>query len=462
MKRFVHQNYGLAFSLERACQIAIQQGNKGYGSIRTKQMRIQYFTEFLQKSGIKDLRKVRYTDLQAFGAHVAQMANNHNWSAAYAQNLISDANALMGSVRRQRSFRIHPCAYVSQRGWTRTHPPTGMSMREVEQCAHALFQNGDVRAAVILLMARFFGMRLQEAVKANLPRLLRQAQREGRINILEGTKGGRKVARYVSTTDFGIWVLQQAYDLAREDHSHCLIPQDQNYIGFIRSEIARARPIMKRHGIKGFHDLRSAYSCDRYLQILGVPAPVFTGGRTTFGEADHQARMIISAELGHHRPEVVNSYIGARKPVPEFSDNDRAEQARQKRAMTELQAPVTEAAVSYLLRSAFKGPKSEYRVHLRRVSDMLLPYCRTHAIRYLHEITLQDLQEIARSETIQHENRRPKTQQDYLLSLLRFVHALDQGQWELPIREASGFVKKTQAGRPLKLNRRRFRKDGNP
>ena len=74
MKRFIHQNYGFAFSLERACQIAIQRGNKGFGSIRTKQMRIQYFTEFLKTSGIKDLRKVRYADLQSFGEHVAQLA----------------------------------------------------------------------------------------------------------------------------------------------------------------------------------------------------------------------------------------------------------------------------------------------------------------------------------------------------------------------------------------------------
>ncbi|MEB8536883.1 integrase domain-containing protein [Acidithiobacillus ferriphilus] len=461
MKRFIHQNYGLAFSLERACQIAIQRGNKGYGSIRTKQKRIQYFTEFLKTSGIKDLRKVRYADLQSFGEHVAQLAKTQNWSTAYAQNILADANVLMGFVRRQRSFRIRPCAYVGQRGWTRSNPPTGMSMSDIEQCAHALFKNGGERAALILLMARFFGMRLQEAVKADLPRLLRQAKREGRINILEGTKGGRKVARLVTINDFGIWILQQAHDLAREDHGRCLIPQDQNYICFIRSEIARARQVMKTFEIKGFHDLRSAYSCDRYTQIAGVPAPVFTAGRTTRGELDHNARVVISAELGHRRPEVVNSYIGARKPAPEFSDIDRAEQARLKREMTELQAPVTEASLSCLLRSTFKGPKSECRIHLRRVSDMLLPYCRAHAIHRLGEITLQNLQEMVRSETIGHENRSRKTQQDYLLSLLRFAHALGHAEWELPIREAAGFVKKTQAGRQLKINRRRFRDNKN-
>ena len=461
MKRFIHQNYGFAFSLERACQIAIQRGNKGYGSIRTKQMRIQYFTEFLKTSGIKDLRKVRYADLQSFGEHVAQLVKTQNWSTAYAQNILSDANVLMGFVRHQRSFRIRPCAYVGQRGWTRSNPPTGMSMSDIEQCAHALFKNGDERAGLILLMARFFGMRLQEAVKADLPRLLRQAKREGRINILEGTKGGRKVARLLSVNDFGIWILQQAHDLAREDHGHCLIPQDQNYICFIRSEIARARQVMKTCGIKGFHDLRSAYSCDRYTQIAGVPAPVFTGGRTTRGEVDHNARMVISTELGHHRPEVANSYIGARKPAPEFADIDRAEQTRQKREMAELQTPVNEASLSYLLRSTFKGPKSEYRIHLRRVSDMLLPYCRAHAVHRLGEITLQDLQEMVRSETIEHGNRSRKTQQDYLLSLLRFAHALGHAEWELPIREAAGFVKKTQAGRQLKINRRLFRDNRN-
>lgn len=172
-------------------------------------------------------------------------------------------------------------------------------------------------------------------------------------------------------------------------------------------------------------------------------------------------RVVISAELGHHRPEVVNSYIGARKPAPEFADIDRAEQTRQKREMAELHAPISENSLSYLLRSTFKGPKSEFHIHLRRISGMLLPYCRAHAIHRLGEITLQDLQEMVRSETIEHENRRRKTQQDYLLSLLRFAHALGYAEWELPIREAAGFVKKTQAGRQLKINRRLFRDSRN-
>ncbi|WP_298173733.1 hypothetical protein, partial [Acidithiobacillus sp.] len=187
----------------------------------------------------------------------------------------------------------------------------------------------------------------------------------------------------------------------------------------------------------------------------------FTGGRTTRGEVDHNARMVISAELGHQRPEVVNSYIGARKPAPEFADIDKAEQARQKREMAELQAPISENSLSYLLRSTFKGPKSEYRIHLRRVSGMLLPYCHAHAVHRLGEITLQDLQEMVRSETIERENRSRKTQQDYLLSLLRFAHALGHAEWEVPVREAADFVKKTQAGRQLKINRRRFRDNRN-
>ncbi len=67
----------------------------------------------------------------------------------------------------------------------------------------------------------------------------------------------------------------------------------------------------------------------------------------------------------------------------------------------------------------------------------------SHAIHRLDEITLQDLQEMVRSETIEHGNRSRKTQQDYLLSLLRFTHALGPAKWEPPIWEAAGFVKKT-------------------
>ena len=50
------------------------------------------------------------------------------------------------------------------------------------------------RLAAIVLLARTTGMRLREAILADLPRLHREAEHLGRINIQDGTKGGRSGA----------------------------------------------------------------------------------------------------------------------------------------------------------------------------------------------------------------------------------------------------------------------------
>lgn len=48
--------------------------------------------------------------------------------------------------------------------------------------------------AAIVLLTRITGMRLREAILADLPRLRREAELLGRINIQDGTKGGRSGA----------------------------------------------------------------------------------------------------------------------------------------------------------------------------------------------------------------------------------------------------------------------------
>jgi len=50
---------------------------------------------------------------------------------------------------------------------------------------------GQLRAAAIVLLAPFMEMRLREAILADPPRLCREAKDLGRINIQNGTKGGR-------------------------------------------------------------------------------------------------------------------------------------------------------------------------------------------------------------------------------------------------------------------------------
>lgn len=78
-----------------------------------------------------------------------------------------------------------------QRTGVRQSVPQGQNREQVKQVVNALCRHRQLRAAAIALLARATGMRLREAILADLPRLIREADDLGRINIQDGTKGGR-------------------------------------------------------------------------------------------------------------------------------------------------------------------------------------------------------------------------------------------------------------------------------
>ncbi len=78
-----------------------------------------------------------------------------------------------------------------QRTGARHSVPQGQDREQVKQIADALCRDNQQRAAAIVLLARAAGMRLSEAILADLPRLSREVEACGEINIQDGTEGGR-------------------------------------------------------------------------------------------------------------------------------------------------------------------------------------------------------------------------------------------------------------------------------
>ncbi len=158
-------------------------------------------------------------------------------------------------------------------------------------------------------------MRLREAILADLPRLSREANDLGRINIQEGTKGGRAGAsapRWIAVNDHILGALGFAWQ-ASPAGSRNLIAPTESYLNLLQESIRPARDILQTHNLKGFHELRAAYACERYEQITQHPAPI-NGGQCCQVDRnlDHEARKRISYELGHGRIDVVAAYIGGR------------------------------------------------------------------------------------------------------------------------------------------------------
>jgi hypothetical protein len=190
-----------------------------------------------------------------------------------------------------------------------------MDISQVHNLHKKLVANGHPRSAAIVLLARATGMRLRECILADLPRLTREAE-NNRINIQDGCKGGRSGAfapRWISVTDEILYALNYARQVSPAGSRNLLAP-DETYIRFIRREVNPSRPLMKLHGIKGPHELRAAFACDRYKDLVGTAAPVFPyPERADIQDRDavRAARQIISRELGHERLEVTNSYLGS-------------------------------------------------------------------------------------------------------------------------------------------------------
>jgi hypothetical protein len=156
---------------------------------------------------------------------------------------------------------------------------------------------------------------LREAILADLPRLSREAKELGRINIQDGTKGGRAGAsapRWIAVDDH----IRGALGFARQVSpawSRNLIAPDESYLNLLQKIIRPARDILHGHNLKGFHELRAAHACERYQQITHHRAPVNGGKCFQVAERlDREARRQISYELGHGRIDVVAAYIGGR------------------------------------------------------------------------------------------------------------------------------------------------------
>lgn len=69
--------------------------------------------------------------------------------------------------------------------------PQGQDRGQVKPIVDELCRHHQLRAAGIVLLTRATGMLLRAAILADLPRLSSDVNNLGRINIQDGTKGGR-------------------------------------------------------------------------------------------------------------------------------------------------------------------------------------------------------------------------------------------------------------------------------
>lgn len=317
------RNFGFGRQLSYAGPQALKYlfGDGHFATVKAHSDRWQAFLRWCRSEEgprLYDARQIDREILMRYATYVRGLVDQGKVGIATAQNRLSSLNRTMAALRGDQYVKIpSPSkALCLQRSGVRSDAPQGQDRVQVEQVARALSERGQQRVSAIVHLTRETGMRLREAILADLPRLLREARQLGKINIQDGTKGGRSGAsaqRWIAVTDQVRDALYRASEASPSGSRNLLAP-DESYKVFLQTGVRPARDILHEQGLKGFHELRAAYACERYEQLTGFSAPVNGGrGHREDRELDRQARQQISHELGHNRIDVVSAYIGGRR-----------------------------------------------------------------------------------------------------------------------------------------------------
>lgn len=165
---------------------------------------------------------------------------------------------------------------------------------------------GDAHIQASILLQVAFGLRREEALKFRPQTAIRADQIS-----LQGswTKGGRARTVPITTLEQR-QVLHHITTLVKGQGS--LIPAELTYV----EQLKRYEYQTLKVGLRNTHGFRHAYAQQRYKALTGSASPLAGGkswkemtGRER--DADRAARRQISAELGHGRLKITDTYLGS-------------------------------------------------------------------------------------------------------------------------------------------------------
>ena len=162
----------------------------------------------------------------------------------------------------------------------------------------------DEHVRMSLGLQQAFGLRREEAMKFQ-PSFANRG--DHLVLKASWTKGGKERVIPVRTEEQRD-LLNRARRLAGLGS---LIPSNRNYVHQLR--VYEGNTL--RAGLSNMHGLRHAYAQNRYEELTGWKSPAAGGPETKTltqeqREADRQARLAISKELGHEREAVTAAYLG--------------------------------------------------------------------------------------------------------------------------------------------------------
>lgn len=220
-----------------------------------------------------------------------------------------------GSIKNRMSvLRWLSCKIGKQNVIARTNEAYGIADRQLvtnEDQGRTLTEGEiatvhDPHTQLSLRLQAEFGLRREESIKFQPE----WADRGDRLMLKASwTKGGR-LREIPIRTDAQRTLINEAKALAKTTAQGSLIARD-TYV----AQLQVFKYQCDKAGIQHVHGHRHRYAQHRYRELTGRACPSAGGptSRRLFGDAktiDRQARVTISAELGHAREQVTAVYLG--------------------------------------------------------------------------------------------------------------------------------------------------------
>ncbi len=167
-----------------------------YGTVKAHSDRWRAFVKWCRSEagpGVNDAQQIDREVLSNYAAYLRDLVEHGHLAISTVQNRLSSVNRTMAALRGDQYVKVpSPSkALGMQRTGVRQSVPQGQDREHIQRIVEALCSRQHLRAAAIVQLARATGMRLREAILADLPRLSREAESLAKINIQDGTEGGR-------------------------------------------------------------------------------------------------------------------------------------------------------------------------------------------------------------------------------------------------------------------------------
>ncbi len=267
--RKLGRNLGLGSrNLTRAGKTCAHQSGKAFATRGTLAERWSVFAKWLEQTqGIKRMEDIKREHVMAYGQALKVRVKRDELKASTAQLYVSAVNSIMNSATQGEWQTVSPtrdCGIPKRR----YIPETSKAM---PQSQHDQLQISvdDERITVLLNLQRTLGLRFKESVLLDAQKALRQAQREGRITVFNGTKGGKR--RHVPVSAEAMEAMEALETAARLQNGPSMVPVNLLYIDF-RDHCYRQAQQQQFQ----FHGQRHHYAQQRYQALTGMPASIKT------------------------------------------------------------------------------------------------------------------------------------------------------------------------------------------